>query len=245
MMPAPISPTSTGAARLCGRLVGTALLTQIRATRLLARLRDHRGAALPHRACGAGPGRGLCCACHRLFQFDHVPDDLHDHARTVGRVAELDLGPALPRDLRRRACCRWRSARSPTASGSAHPSSFRSRAYAFIAFFALAARGATDRQIAARAAGERLADPVAGDESNDLRVPVACRVHLHRHQFDLQRSSASALPTRGSSGTTSSTEPRSTRASGSMTPAATSRAGSMANCNIIRPARTCVSRTGS
>ena len=48
-----------------------------------------------------GPDRRLRGIGDRLLQFDHVPDDLHADARTLGRFAKLDVRAALPRNLRR------------------------------------------------------------------------------------------------------------------------------------------------
>ena len=87
---------------MVGRLVGSALLTRVKAPQLLASftgmaclmclycLRRRRGQ------------RGLCRARHRAVQLDHVPGDLHHHARALDRVGRGDLGLPVLLDHRRR-----------------------------------------------------------------------------------------------------------------------------------------------
>ncbi len=86
---------------LLGRIVGTLLLTRVRAGQSAGDVRPDCGAAVPDRRRVRRTDRGLCGACDRVLQLDHVPDDLHHHARALRRVQKLDIRPAVPGDLRR------------------------------------------------------------------------------------------------------------------------------------------------
>ena len=139
---------------LCGRLVGTALLTRIRATRMLGGCGIAAGLLCLTVLAAQGPVAGYRCACNRLFQLDHVPDDLRDHARAVGRVAGLDFRASLPCDLRRRlvAAGGGRDRRSNGAQRILRRSARRLSIHRGLR----ARREGPERQTCVRAAGERL-----------------------------------------------------------------------------------------
>ena len=80
---------------LCGRIVGTLLLTRSAPTACSRACGIIAARSVPDGPGRQRPGRRLCRACHRLLQFDHVPDDLHASRSSVRAY----------RRARPRACC--------------------------------------------------------------------------------------------------------------------------------------------
>ena len=175
---------------LCGRLVGTLLLTRVRAARLLAACWHHRDPALRDRSDERRSGCRLCGTGNRIFQFDHVPDDLLDHARAIWSFAECHVRPALRRNLRR----------GTIADGSRSDCrSFRPQSVIHCAVIGLYLHSCIRSRCARPSPGRRglesrcLTNRVI-DTSQMIVAFLAprCPVGLHREQFGLHRSGKTA-----------------------------------------------------
>ena len=87
---------------MVGRLVGFGLADESAGASAIGCVHSGRLRLVPVRVqCGRHPW-WLCRAMYRAVQFDHVPGDLHNHARAVDRIGGDDLGFPLLLDRRRR-----------------------------------------------------------------------------------------------------------------------------------------------
>ena len=88
---------------MVGRFVGSALLTRVPGAAAARDVHRDRLRALPVRVRGRWSQRRLGRAVDRPVQLDHVPGDLHHHARALDGIGGGDLRLPLLFDRRRRA----------------------------------------------------------------------------------------------------------------------------------------------